>query len=124
MEISKEHYSAVKALIKKYRRATVDELKTIPVGRGSRWGAKKAQGYSGFGTYPCTLCVSVENKCNRCVHATRGWACFVESANTTYNAITSARTYASLVKALRERADYLEKILGECKISEHKGSTV
>ena len=70
---------------------------------------------TGFGSQrSCTLCTSVDRHCKRCMWgAKKGvygepYPC---TSHHTYKSIGKAKTIKSLLKAVKNRADYMEKYL-------------
>lgn len=107
---------AVKELIERYESITLDEIKEASEYYEDQhtfeYGLHVAENLTGFGdTTKCSLCVAVKLKCKLCIYGFRydyRWAC---TWHYTYANIERAKDAKSLLKAFKERAIYIRKLL-------------
>jgi len=117
-----KNIKAAKKLIEKYREITIEDMNlNIPV-------KYLANTLTGFGSYQtCTLCTNTlpwntltpsnlkrQIACDLCIYyvnENHRPAVMYCTDHITYQNIVNARTKKQLLKAFKERADYIEKIL-------------
>ncbi len=113
-----------KELIKKYQElitflmsGNISDADLKEIANGN-WLSRK----TGFRTKNCTLCVKaselsqlaipVVHKCNYCLHGIGvGFNFLICNSQETYHKLEKANTIDSLIKALKSRVNFLQKIL-------------
>ena len=131
-KLTVKHLNAVRKLIKRYNSISLEEIKEQwPSIRRTQFGdypndffhgKAVAHSLTGFGSSAdCTLCISVHQDCNSCIHNMNyapiynphaGCVDNATSCHTMY-AIEDAKNANQLLKAFKARANYLQKILDE-----------
>jgi hypothetical protein len=106
-------------LMKKYKSISLEEIEVL-------WKKEEFEGYlgakgieianvlTGFGAtiVPCSLCDSAKNDCDVCFWRTStGNACMSGKNRRTYIDIAGAKTPEELIKAFRERAFLMRKVV-------------
>jgi len=76
-----------------------------------RYGKRKANVITGYGDkHTCSLCRSIEGKCQECAwHRLPPYSCSCN--HNTYDGIYNARTAKQLLSAFKSRAEYMRKVL-------------
>lgn len=114
-------------LILRYRSITLEEIKNTKINNVEdihndnmmHW--KRAEKLTGFGHIDlCTLCKACEDKdgrldCRTCIHKlhakqSNGIRCAIHH---TFDAISHSKSNKQLLKAFKDRADYLEKLVDD-----------
>lgn len=119
---SKECIEIAKKLVKRYRSITLEQaekayLKTKKT-NGYPIGGFVAKKLTGFGsTSSCKLCGACWGSCSNCIYYSYSFylsllfPCLNGKNKKTYEAIRDAETPKQFIKAIRKRADHIEKIL-------------
>ena len=105
-----------KALIKRYKSITLEEIENIWV-VDVAYTAYKLTGFGSSNT--CTLCIAAKDNCDKCVyrHKHTYARCNTHDNHLSYDAIYNARTPQELLNAFRERAKRMEEILTELNLN-------
>jgi len=125
-----------KALIKKYRSITPMHIdiscNEVVIINGNVFdGTRIAFFLTGFGKISsCTLCIAINKRsvfsdCDGCVYDELTVTCCYRGNNKeTYNSIKSAKNSKQLLKAFRDRADYMENLLIKNELIKPKAKPV
>lgn len=115
---TKKSINAAKALVRKYRSITLEQLRETEGTKGffCEYGRFKARELTGFSAWNCPLCLAVENNCSECIYGRCGWgaySCYSNKNKKTYFAIANAKTDEELLIAFKNRADHIESIINK-----------
>jgi len=117
-----KNLEAAKKLVKKYRSITKKDLEEAYMS-GNRVGHvfEALSQITGFGDiYKCSLCTAITlynidyEACSFCIHnvSSNDDSKFPQcTCSTTYDAIEDANDFDELLIAIKDRADYLEKLI-------------
>jgi hypothetical protein len=118
MKPLKKNIAAAKALIEKYNTISLKEIRELWQSRPSRLARNVARDLTGFGsTTSCTLCITTrtpkENtRCRCCIYKKeRGCTAASPRIEITYNHIEDVENPTALLKAFRERAKLIQRIV-------------
>lgn len=114
-----ENLKEFKELIKKYESITLEDINNANISEydsnDSPFGRFKAEELTGFSSLGCTLCVPIKVNCSLCVWEglDNNFPCCDGDNEPTYNNIYYAKDDEQLLKAFKERAKYMRKVLND-----------
>ena len=115
----KTNIEAFKALIKRYEAITLEEVEAVDYDPTGLYGNYVACRLTGYGqTDTCSLCISAKlitsNRdpcCNCIIKIKTNWMCTCNIYTATYDDIAFAGNAEELLKAFKDRANYLKTLL-------------
>ena len=116
---TKKSINAAKALVRKYRSITLEQLREI---EGTKeffceYGRVKARKLTSFSSpLDCPLCVAAINDCSKCIYGEHDdcyKCCYSGENKQTYFDIVNAKTDEELLIAFKNRADHIESIINK-----------